>query len=104
MDTEKDSNLYDDSMMKTGAAPPSKNEEDACRRDSENFPTFQNTFAIMEDDENESDSELESLSEKVVLLGKYHLEKQIGAGGMGVVWKAYDSVGERSVALKFVPK
>ncbi len=104
MDTEKDSNLYDDSMMKTGAAPPSKKEEDAFLRDSENFPTFQNTFARIEGDENESDSELESLSEKVVLLGKYHLEKQIGAGGMGVVWKAYDSVGERSVALKFVPK
>ncbi|MCL2625043.1 MAG: SUMF1/EgtB/PvdO family nonheme iron enzyme, partial [Planctomycetaceae bacterium] len=37
------------------------------------------------------------------LNSKYELIEQIGRGGMGVVWKAHDIVGDRSVALKFVP-
>jgi len=36
--------------------------------------------------------------------GKYELLKQIGKGAMGVVWRAQDHVGDRLVALKFVPK
>ena len=36
--------------------------------------------------------------------GKYRLEKRAGRGGMGEVWKAFDTIGERDVALKFVPK
>ncbi|MDR0870192.1 MAG: serine/threonine protein kinase, partial [Planctomycetaceae bacterium] len=36
--------------------------------------------------------------------GTYRLEKQIGRGGMGIVWKAYDEVADRHVVLKFIPK
>ncbi|MGN1272968.1 MAG: serine/threonine protein kinase, partial [Thermoguttaceae bacterium] len=56
------------------------------------------------DDENVSnDFELQALIEGMTLCGKYRLESEAGAGGMGVVWKAWDSTGERWVALKFVP-
>ncbi len=39
-----------------------------------------------------------------VLAGKFKLEKQLGRGGMGEAWKAYDTLAERHVVLKFVPK
>ena len=39
-----------------------------------------------------------------VLGGNFRLEKQLGRGGMGEAWKAYDMTAERYVVLKFVPK
>ncbi|MBR0191541.1 MAG: protein kinase [Thermoguttaceae bacterium] len=50
------------------------------------------------------DFELRDLATGVTLCGKYRLELEAGKGGMGVVWKAWDAIGERWVALKFLPQ
>ncbi len=48
------------------------------------------------------DSEMLKLASGQVV-GKYRLVEKAGEGGMGVVWKALDTVGNRFVGLKFVP-
>ncbi|MDO4629701.1 MAG: leucine-rich repeat protein [Planctomycetia bacterium] len=48
------------------------------------------------------DSEMLKLTAGQVV-GKYRLVEKAGEGGMGVVWKALDTIGNRYVGLKFVP-
>ncbi len=44
---------------------------------------------------------MESLTGRT-LSGRYRLEEQIGAGGMGQVWRAIDTVLDRQVAVKIM--
>ena len=49
------------------------------------------------------DEPVASLVPDEILAGRYRLIKQIGRGGMGVVWSSYETTAERKVVLKFVP-
>ena len=57
-----------------------------------NFDTF-----------NEPDEPAIRLEPETILAHRYRLVKQIGRGGMGVVWKAEEFKAGRQVVLKFVP-
>jgi len=42
----------------------------------------------------------DSASAPTVLAGRYRLDAQVGSGGMSTVWRAFDEVLERTVAIK----
>lgn len=44
-----------------------------------------------------------ALESGATLARRYRLIEQIGRGGMGVVWSAYETTAERKVVLKFAP-
>lgn len=50
------------------------------------------------------DDSPDKLTPGTVLGGDYELVRQLGRGGMGVVWEAKELAADRLVALKFVPR
>ena len=42
------------------------------------------------------------MPESLTQIGKYHIERELGRGGMGVVYKAFDPVVERVLAIKTI--
>jgi eukaryotic-like serine/threonine-protein kinase len=46
---------------------------------------------------------LEGGSGAQMILGRYRMERRLGAGGFGVVWLAWDEKLEREVAVKVIP-
>ena len=48
--------------------------------------------------------QLTATSRAQVILGRYRMERRLGAGGFGVVWLAWDEKLEREVAVKVIPR
>jgi hypothetical protein len=48
--------------------------------------------------------QLSGVSGARLILGRYRMERRLGAGGFGVVWLAWDEKLEREVAVKVIPR
>src|SRR5471030_2333960 len=80
--------MNDKTLMRPAGEPPVEGDPDAADPASEKYQQEPGLF--------------ESLEEPNVLKGRFELKEQLGAGGMGVVFRTWDRSQDLFIALKVI--